>query len=537
MCHDQPQPEHPATESLRAAAFDAVARGDTLAALKLYDLILRRGQASAEDWGQVGNLLLRVKEFAQAIEMFRQSLRLEPNRAEFRHNLARALFTLGDADAAVAQLRITATLTEQIDPLQGLANIIPNAPNASHADVLRARSEWAAEFAKQVPTLHASRWPLYAHGDSTARVAYLSAHFSKPNYMKPVWGLINHHDRSRFQVHLLHDGSAGATFQGYRPEASDRVHETRALTDQQLADLLRELSIDILVDLSAYSYPSRLSFFLQKVAPVTAAWFNMYATSGLPAFDYLVGDVHVISPEEEPYYCERIERLPLSYLTFQVDYPVPPVSDLPCLQLGKFTFGSLVSQYKLTPPVIDTWAAILAQCADSTLLLGNADLKSPQNRDYLRGEFAKRGVEPHRIEFLPPADHDTFLRYYDRIDLALDAFPYNGGTTTMEALWQGVPVLTKRGDRWCGRTSETLLFECHLADYVASDTAGYIDRAVQVGTDRAAWPELARVRKAMREVLAKSSVCDSVRLATEMERIYDRWLLDRQTERGTQACP
>jgi predicted O-linked N-acetylglucosamine transferase (SPINDLY family) len=341
--------------------------------------------------------------------------------------------------------------------------------------------------------------------------------------MKPVWGLINHHDRERFQLHLLNDGNAESTFLGYRPDPLDQIHDVGAMNDQQLAGLLRDLQIDILIDLSAYSYPSRLSFFLQRIAPVTAAWFNMYATSGLPGYDYLVGDIHVVQPEEEQYYCERIERLPVSYLTFQVDYPVPPVRDMPCLRQGTFTFGSLVSQYKITAPVLDAWAAILRHCDDAKLLLGNADLKSPHNRDYLRGEFIRRGVGSDRVEFLPPADHMAFLGYYDRIDIALDSFPYNGGTTTMEALWQGVPVLTKRGDRWCGRTSQTLLLESHLADYVVADTSAYVERAVHLGSDRSGWASLADQRLAMRQILGNSSACDSLRLATEMEEMYERW--------------
>lgn len=246
----------------------------------------------------------------------------------------------------------------------------------------------------------------------------------------------------------------------------------------------------------------------------------MFATSGFPAFDYIVGDKHVLLPEEEQFYVEGALRLPCSYLTFQVDYPVPDVATSPCLITGRFTFGSLVSQYKITPPVIDAWSEILKKSNGSQLVLANADLNSPHNRYYVQDQFQSRDVAADQLLFLPPADHEAFLKYYDQIDLALDAFPYNGGTTTMEAIWQGVPVLTKKGDRWAARTSQSLLFECHLSDFVATDLSGYIDQAVGWATNKSAWQKLSTLRNTMRARLRVSSVCDCELLTREMEKLY-----------------
>lgn len=199
---------------------------------------------------------------------------------------------------------------------------------------------------------------------------------------------------------------------------------------------------------------------------------------------------------------------------------VPDVVTPPCLTTGRFTFGSLVSLYKITPPVFDAWSEILKKSNGSQLVLANADLKSPHNRNYVQDQFQSRGVAADQLRFLPPADHEAFLKYYDQIDLALDAFPYNGGTTTMEAIWQGVPVLTKEGDRWAARTSQSLLCECHLSDFVARDLAGYIDQAVGWATNKPAWQKLSTLRSTMRARLQASSVCDCELLTREMEKIY-----------------
>ncbi len=226
--------------------------------------------------------------------------------------------------------------------------------------------------------------------------------------------------------------------------------------------MIRASGVQILVDLSAYSVPQRLPLFTQHVAPVTIAWFNAFATSGLPGFDYIVGDERVVYDGEERFFTEKILRLPMSYLTFEVTHAAPPIVPPPCLQNRYLTFGSLVSQYKITPPVLDAWAEILRRTDGTRLLLANTALRSIHNRSYVLERFTERGVDAERLILEGPAEHFAYLEKYNRIDVALDAFPYNGGTTTMEAIWQGVPVLTFAGDRWASRTSQSLLHETPL---------------------------------------------------------------------------
>lgn len=514
---------HDQLAALEASGDKAAREGRNIDALRAYDEMVGLKGATASVWNKIGDLLSLVGEFAQAIGAFERALELDATNAATHHNLARALFALGDVDRSLDLLRRASTLTDELHPWQGIANLVPNAPLSTNAEIMAARTDWATRLdAKSSKTLRKSRRipTLSLEKEKPIRIAYLSAHFAGRNYMKPVWGVINRHNRETFRVDLLSDKKLDTRFPGYHPNASDTVTDVCRLNDDELAELVEDREIDILVDLSAYSHQRRMSFFLKKVAPVTIAWFNMFATSGFPAFDHIVGDKYVVLPEEEQYYVEGVLRLPCSYLTFQVDYPVPDVSTLPCLTTGRFTFGSLVSQYKITPPVFDAWSEILKKSSGSQLLLANADLKSPHNRNYVQEQFQSRGVAADQLRFLPPTDHEAFLTYYDQIDLALDAFPYNGGTTTMEALWQGVPVLTKEGDRWAARTSQSLLCECHLSDFVAKDLSGYIDQAVGWATNKSAWQKLSNLRSTMRARLRASSVCDCELLTRELEKLY-----------------
>lgn len=511
-------PDHPAILENLAVAYHL--NSQYVSALEVYDRLIELGAATAKIWYATGNVLTEVGEYAQAAAALENSIKADQASPEAHHNLARALYRLGDIERAVFHLEYAANSCQAIAPWLSLASIIPGSVGADLPRILEVRKKLAAILAAWVSTESAAATNVRPTLDSVPRIGYLSAFFHAANYMKPVWGLINHHDRSAFEIHLFSDSPKGLTWQGYRPHGRDRIHQTSALDNDELAALIQASQIDLLVDLNAFSHPERLALFLSHPAPVTIAWFNWYATSGLPGFDYIIGDDEVVRPEEDPFFTERVHRLPMSYLTFQVDHPTPPVAPPPCLENGYLTFGSLVSQYKITPSVLDAWATILKRTDGTRLLLANTALKSLHNRRYLAGKFAERGIDTERLILSEPADHFTFLTIYDQIDVALDAFPYNGGTTTMEAIWQGVPVLTFRGDRWASRTSESLLRRTHLQEFVADSVEEMVDFAVELAQSRDTPRRLDDLRRTMRTALKAQSACDTAALARAMEGFF-----------------
>jgi predicted O-linked N-acetylglucosamine transferase (SPINDLY family) len=494
-------------------------RGQLLPALRAYDRLIELGAATAKTWLATGNALTDVAEYAQAIGAYEHSIALGAGNPEAHHNLARALYRLGDLDRSVRHLETAVSQSDSINSWLSLATMIPGCPAATHDRILDVRRSYGTKLAAHAPGRSAGPISHERPSSPRLRVGYLSAFFHRANYMKPVWGLLNHHDRQSFDIHLFSDTPA-TKMPGYVRHDRDTIHETGSLSNADLAGLIQDCHIDILVDLNAYSVPERLPLLARKVAPVVMAWFNMYATSGLAGIDAIVGDPAVVRPSEEPFYTEKVLYLPLSYLTFEVLHPVPPVVPPPCLKNGYLTFGSLVSQYKITVPVLDAWAEILRRTDGSRLLLANSVLKSLHNRAYVLERFAERGVSPERLQLLEPAEHYTFLKYYDSIDVALDAFPYNGGTTTMEALWQGVPVLTFDGDRWASRTSPSILRNTHLGEFVANDVQDYVAQAVRLASDPSTPGRLGQIRKQMRKRLRQSRAYDTRLLASRMERLY-----------------
>jgi len=508
-------------EQWLARAREARAQGELLQALQAYDQILRRGAADHAVCHEAGVTLAQVGEHAQALGLLRQALRLAPDEPAILHDLGVAHFQLGECAEAVRLLRRAAAGADAWSSWASLATLMPGNPEASHADVLWARRAHAARLKPGGRRPAPRRQALGA-----LRVGYLSSSFDRDNYMKPVWGLIAHHDRDAVDVQLFVDGPERAELGQGALRARDRVHFVGDLDNDELRERIGSCDIDLLVDLNGYGTLKRLELFASPPAPRTVGWFNHYATAALPGIDALIGDGEVFRRNEARFYAEPVFCLPQSYLSFDVRYPVPAVSPAPCAR-EPFTFGSLVALYKMTPPVLDAWAAILRRAAQTRLLLAGIALRSLHNRRWLLDRFADRGVAPDRLEILGPCDHATFLRHYDRIDLALDAFPYNGGTTTMEALYQGVSVLTLEGDRWASRTSQSLLRRAGLESLVAHGPADYVERAVRFACDADARRWLSERREQLRERLVRSLACDTKGLARGMERLYSRvWRMD-----------
>jgi predicted O-linked N-acetylglucosamine transferase (SPINDLY family) len=496
--------------------------GDLGGAIDVYHHALLLDARLLRAWYACGCAEIEREDFASALVCFDQAIARKPDSVEARHNRARSLYELGQVRQAYEEFKICAARSEASASLARamLAVIAPGAPQADNKSVLEIRQAWARDLQVSDPPVPAKS--VSGRGGHRLKVGYVSSFFHRDNWMKPVWGLINAHDREQFEIYLFSDAPRSAIQHGYRSHESDHFFDTTRLSNTELAELILQNDIQVLVDLNGYSDMNRLPMFLSRPAPIIAGWFNMYATTGMPCFDFLIGDRHVLPGGEEAFYSEAVHRVDGSYLTFSVDYPIPPVAPPPCLSNAEFTFGCLGSQYKITTEVVEAWSRILLASPRSRLLLKNKRLGKQAARDFMRKLFSIFGVDQDRLVFEEPADHFAFLRAYDKIDIALDTFPYNGGTTTTEAIWQGVPVITFSGDRWASRTSASILRAGGLDEFVAENLDGYISLAANLANSPHTAQRLASLRSSMREQLAASNLCDTRAFALQMEAIYRR---------------
>lgn len=465
----------------------------------------------ARGWYGLGCAYLELRDYAWAADSFLKVIKLAPDHAQAYHNLGRSLWELGAVNRAVGSLKDAMFHGLVEVPLQTLATIAPGASCISNDELLEIRRSWGKTYAKAVGV----RLPADMARSRRLRVGYLTDYWSHANWMKPVKALLSNHDHSQFSVTLFAETQS-------EDSRDKKTYSITSIAGKDTAELHRTIvskRIDILVDLNGYSRPDRLKVFSSRPAPIAVAWFNMYSTSGLESIDYLIGDQYVAPENEDKHYSEEVRRLGVSYLTFEVDYPVPDVANRVGGTGQPFVFGCLAAQYKITPDVINAWIEILIRSPDSQLLIRNRGMDNESNVAVIRAAFGGRGIRQERLVTMKSTDHFNYLQTYAEIDLTLDPFPYSGGTTTMESLWQGVPVLTFHGDRWASRTSESILRHADLDYFVAVDEMDYIDRAVAFSLEprRRA---LNKMRAGMRKKLRSRSICQGRRLAEEIESQY-----------------
>jgi protein O-GlcNAc transferase len=496
--------------------------GDLTQAKGAYRQTLALDAAHLQAWWGRGCAEAMQGEHAAAAACFQQAVAIAPQYGEAHHNLGTELFALGQIDAAIEAFRRAAGLLKAAErSLGAIATIIPGSPGADNEAVARARRAWAGSGALAGSSARTLTFPVET-ANPRLRIGYISAFFQHAHWMKPVWGLINNHERGRFDVHLFSDAPRAAIQHGYRAHEQDRLHDLSGLSNAEAARVIEEQRLDLLVDLNAFSRLSRVPLLDLRPAPAIVAWFNLFAPSGLSCYDYVIGDRHVLPAEERKFYGQRVVRLRRCYLTFEVTYPVPDVAPAPCLSRKHVTFGCLCPQYKITPQVVETWSRILCARADSRLFLKNGILDSPENRRFVHELFARFGIGSDRVELEGRAEHIVFLGRYAEVDVALDPFPYNGGTTTMEALWQGVPVLTFSGDRWASRISASLMRSAGLPEFVAPNLDGYVRKAIDLASAHETPARLDELRRTMRDRLRCAPVCNVRAFARDMERVYLR---------------
>ncbi len=428
------------------------------------------------------------------------------------HELSLCLYNLGEITDSMAHnvAAIAGGVGEKAIIFRAVA--LPQCPSASPEAVLAARLSMgrlypAADRKAPAGDTEISATPL--------RMGFFSSYFHDPGWMKPVWGLINALDRAECRIFLYSDAGGTSFRSGYTRKPTDAARDTSTLDATDCADCMRIDSLDVLIDLNGHSQAQRMEVLQLRPARFTVGWFNYYATSGMAGMDALIADDIVAPPGVESGFSERLIRLPQCYLTFDVNYPVPPVSPQPCAMGHPFTWGCLTALYKLTPPVIAAWSRLLHGRPDSRLLVKNGGLATPSNREHLQRRFAAHGISKDRLILEGPAAHFAFLEAYGRVDIQLDPWPYTGGTTTSESLWQGVPVLTRTGPRWIERVSHSLLHSAGMAEWVAGDESTWLEKALHWSAPEQL-PELAALRAGLRTALSASALCDTHSLALQM---------------------
>jgi predicted O-linked N-acetylglucosamine transferase (SPINDLY family) len=327
--------------------------------------------------------------------------------------------------------------------------------------------------------------------------------------------LLVHHDRQAFEIAAYSSSPREDAMTKRLRACVDVWRNITNCDDAQAAEQIRADGIDVLIDLSAHTGQNRLLVFCRKPAPVQVTWLGYPGTTGLSAMDYRLSDPYLDPPGQgDEFYAEKTLRLPHSFWCYPAPDESPEVNELPAAITRRITFGCFNNFCKVTAPTVDLWAALLRQVNGSQLVI-HANAGSCQ--ETVRQRFVSAGVEGSRIRFVGKRPMPGYFARYGQIDVALDPLPFGGGTTTCDALWMGVPVVTLCGRTAVGRAGVSLLSNVGLPELIAQTPEQYVAIARDLAADL---PRLAQLRRQLRPMMRASILMDAPRFAADMEAAY-----------------
>lgn len=473
----------------------------------------------ANAYNNLGSLLMRTRR-DDALDILERAIAINPGLVEAHFNRASLLKMQGLIHESILAWRHTLELAPQF--AEAHSNLLLT---THYSDELSAEAIFAEH--RKYDALHARKpeagGQRYGNTPDPARqlrIGYVSPDLRRHSVAYFIESVLAHHDRSAFEVTCFHNSPQ-------EDEVSVRLRQHSAswincaqMSDAELARTIAGAGIDVLVDLAGHT-GGRMQTFARKPAPVQATWLGYPASTGLSAIDYRITDARADPPGHEARHSEKLARLPCSYFCYRPADESPEPGAPPSLERGFITFGSFNNIAKATPASIGLWARVLLAVPGARLLIKDNGLGGRSLRERIVAQFGALGIDAGRLE-LRTWEQSTaaHLSVYAEVDIALDTWPYNGATTTCEALWMGVPVVTLAGDRSESRMGASILTAAGCEDWVAESADEYVAIAARL----AAVPTTLRLARAeMREKLRNSALLDAKRFTRDLEAAY-RWM-------------
>ncbi len=469
----------------------------------------------------LGSALWARGQLDRAAEVIRTALKMNPSLAEAHGNLGNTLKDLGLLDEAIESYRHAVALKPD-DPSihSNLIYLLHFRPQYDIASIKKELEIWNVRHADPLKKL------IVPHSNSRdprrrLRVGYVSPDFREHAVGRFFLPLIEHHDHERFEIFCYADIVSPDELTERIKAAADKWVPVTGLPDRAVAEIIRKDQIDILVDLAAHTPGNRLLVLAQKPAPVQVTYLSYPSTTGLDTIDYRFTDPFLDPPgEANPLYSEESIRLQ-TYWCYESGIAVPPVNSLPAATNGYVTFGCLNTFRKVTKESLLGWCRIMRDLPHPRIVL-HADDGSHRQR--VAELFSSQQIDPSRVSFVGRVTLAEYFKLYQQIDIGLDPFPYTGGTTTCDALWMGVPVITLAGQMAVHRGGVSILSQVGLPELIASSTDEYVTIATNLARDIS---KLSTLRASLRQQMATSALMGAPRFAQNIEKVYreiwQRW--------------
>lgn len=471
-------------------------------------------------------ILLRTQRNAEAEPYLRAALRINPKLPQLYTNLGSCLRAQGKIEESLSCYE-DGLVHAPADPVMH-SNYLMACQYSTALDGAAkklAHQAWAERHMIRGNSF-AYREQACTLADAKLRIGYVSPDFRTHSVAYYLLPLLENHNRDEVDIYCYSNVIRPDAMTQRLQKLSDSWCDASGMNDVELVRRISNDGINILVDLAGHTAGNRLQVFAYKPAPVQATWLGYPDTTGVPTIDYRITDALADPAGFEKFCVEELLRIQGCFLCYEPPSNAPEVAASPCTGNGVITFGSFNNLSKINSGVLEAWACILERVPGSNLYIKNPGLTDPLARDRLYAFFKRRGINASRLTLrglnFSTAEH---LAEYGNVDIALDTFPYNGVTTTCEALWMGVPVLTLTGEQHANCVGSSLLTAAELGDWIANTVDEYISKAVDLATDCSA---VAGLRERVRATLKESALCDGKGFAGRMEAIYRRMWSERR---------
>lgn len=488
-------------------------RGEVDEAIGRYQAALQLKPDFLEAMNNLGQAFREKGELGRSSQVLRCALAMNPDFTGALSNLGTTLLESGDAAGAIHCYRQVLARTRDATAASNLLYALHFDPATTAQRLIDEHQLWERTYALPLIPSRLSHDNDPAP-DRRLRIGYVSPDLRNHPVGRFMTPLLANHNHQAFEIICYSSARRPDGLTDRLRSHADQWRQVNDLSDEALAALVRQDRIDILVDLTMHMAGSRLLAFARKPAPVQVTYLAYCGTTGLRAIDYRLSDRHLDPPDTRACYAERTVHLPRTYWCYEPPADAPPVGGLPAHSNGLITFGCLNNFAKVNTETVATWAQLLSAVPHSRLILhaGEGD-----HRGRVLEQMASERVDPQRVRFVQALPVRQYLAQYHQIDIALDPFPYSGGTTTCDALWMGVPVISLSGEFAFACAGRSILSNVALGELVASDCAQYVRIAVQLATDL---PRLSDLRRTMRDRMQGSPLMDALGFTSDVEAVY-----------------
>jgi len=503
--------------TLRQAATEASNRGDYNIAVELLNRVVYSTYVNSHDWINYCFCMAMAGDSTSALSLLHSLARAHPNDPAIQLNCGILHFNFGDYGVAAKYLisTIDRGMIPYNESLRSLTSSVvchiygPFDDPKCLADLVQ---RWYGEFIKSLPP---ERTEKRKELNKKLHVAYVNNHFNITSYYTLAFGIIQNHSSDLFDIYCYNFSQIEMTSP---PNLPDHItfRSLGHLPDSDIINIIDRDNIDILIDMNGFDATNKWGIYGQRPAPIMASWYNVFSPMGGRMFDYIIMDEVLCPPNLHQYFQEDILLLPC-WTAMVPPEGAPEISPPPSLSSGTITFGCFNRAIKLNEMVLSVWKRILDAVPNSRLYLRNGSFSDPFSRNRVLNLAQEIGITPDQLVIHGWSDRDSLLRSYDQVDILLDPFPFNGGITSLEAMWQGVPIVALEGKSWGARLGAMLLVGSQCTEWLTHSEDEYVALAVKLASNI---PELSRIRQGLRARLQASPIMDGATTARAMEALF-----------------